>query len=162
MKHFKREDGQSCVQLERTYPHPIERVWKAVTQPSELAHWFPSRMEITDGRIRFFGDPNIGQDTFGEVLENNPPRCLRFTWGNSELHFELETLGDSSTRFVLTQVLAHENESARNAAGWQICLQGLDRKLTGESAHRLWDEYYHGYIEKGVPSGAPIPGKPQT
>ena len=24
----------------RTYPHPIERVWKAVSDPAEVAIWF--------------------------------------------------------------------------------------------------------------------------
>ena len=28
------------IEFVRTFPHPIERVWKAVTDPAEVAIWF--------------------------------------------------------------------------------------------------------------------------
>ena len=35
-------DGRPGVRFERTYPHPPERVWAAITEPGELAPWFPT------------------------------------------------------------------------------------------------------------------------
>ena len=39
------------VEFVRHYPHPIERVWRAVTEPGELAQWFiaPSVWELKSG-----------------------------------------------------------------------------------------------------------------
>ena len=39
-------DGRPAVRFRRTYPHPIQRVWAAVTEPEELSHWFPAAVEI--------------------------------------------------------------------------------------------------------------------
>ena len=49
-------DGKPAVRFERRYPHPVDRVWRALTQPDELAHWFPSTVEVDlreGGRMRF-------------------------------------------------------------------------------------------------------------
>ena len=46
------------VEYVRTYPHPIERVWRAVTEPGELAQWFipPSVWELKSGGAYRFHD----------------------------------------------------------------------------------------------------------
>ncbi|MGH3999163.1 MAG: SRPBCC domain-containing protein [Pseudonocardiaceae bacterium] len=54
-------DGRPAVRFERTYPHPIERLWSAITEPAELARWFPSSVKIeerVEGTIEFSDDPN--------------------------------------------------------------------------------------------------------
>jgi uncharacterized protein YndB with AHSA1/START domain len=64
------------VEFVRTYPHPIERVWRAVTDPAEVAIWFipPTVWEPkTGGRYRFHGDGFAG---VVQVVE--PPRLIRF------------------------------------------------------------------------------------
>ena len=38
-------DGRPTVRVERHYPHPIDRVWRAVTTPKHLGEWFPSPVE---------------------------------------------------------------------------------------------------------------------
>ena len=60
-------------------------------------------------------------------------------------------------------MLAAENEAARNAAGWDVCLHGLDRlvehdELGGPRESDIdWQASYAGYIQAGIPSGAQIP-----
>ena len=72
------DDGRPAVRFSRTYDHPVERVWTFVTDPDELARWFPSRAEF-DLRPggRFYtvmqgpdgeGFPNTG--CYLEVLPN--------------------------------------------------------------------------------------------
>ena len=39
-------DGKPAVRFERRYPHPVDRVWHAVTEPEQLAHWFPTTVEV--------------------------------------------------------------------------------------------------------------------
>ncbi|MGX1913259.1 SRPBCC family protein [Streptomyces phaeochromogenes] len=161
------DDGRPAVRFTRTYDHPVDRVWEFVTEPGELAHWFPSRVEIElreGGTIRFGDDPNM-EDSTGRVLAVDVPRHLSFSWGGDELHFDLEELDEKRTRFTLTNVLEAENTAARNGAGWEVCLSALDAHARGASlggphagAGAPWQEVYRAYVEAGVPSGAPVPG----
>ena len=161
------DDGRPAVRFTRTYDHPVDRVWRFVTEPGELAHWFPSRVGIElreGGTIRFGGDPNM-EDSTGRVLAVDAPRHLSFSWGGDELHFDLEELDEKRTRFTLTNVLEAENTAARNGAGWEVCLTALDAHARGEpfdgphaGAGAPWQEIYRAYVEAGIPSGAPVPG----
>ncbi|AVH54960.1 MULTISPECIES: SRPBCC family protein [Streptomyces] len=161
------DDGRPAVRFSRTYDHPVDRVWQFVTDPDELAGWFPSRAEIElrpGGTVTFSGDPNM-EDSTGRVIAVEAPRHLSFVWGGDELHFDLEALDDKRTHFTLTNVLEAENTAARNGAGWEVCLAALDAKARGErfagphaGAGAPWKEFYRGYIEAGLPSGAPVPG----
>jgi uncharacterized protein YndB with AHSA1/START domain len=52
-------DGRPAVRFERRYPHPVERVWRAVTEPAELEHWFPTSVEVElrpDGPMKPTGE----------------------------------------------------------------------------------------------------------
>lgn len=159
-------DGRPSVRFERTYPHPIDRVWTAISQPAQLQAWFPSKVAIeprVGGTVTFSGDPNV-EDATGVVLAFDPPRRLAFTWGLAELHFELEAIDSSTCRFVLIHVLEDRAAAARNAAGWSVCLAALDGAIgpthqpaAGEVTS--WQAYYDAYVARGLPSGAPIPGQ---
>ncbi|MEV5849466.1 SRPBCC family protein [Streptomyces sp. NPDC051985] len=161
------DDGRPAVRFSRLYGHPVDRVWHFVTDPDELAEWFPSRAEIDlrpGGAVKFTGDPNM-PESHGTVLAVDPPRHLAFDWGGDEIRFDLAADGEGRTRFTLTHVLSEENTAARNSAGWEVCLAALDAKAQGgrfEGPHAgvnaPWKEYYQGYLDAGVPSGAPIPG----
>ncbi|MEU6318544.1 SRPBCC family protein [Streptomyces sp. NPDC047009] len=161
------DDGRPAVRFTRVYDHPAARVWRFVTDPDELAQWFPSRAEFDlrpGGTVRFSGDPNMPEST-GTVLAVEAPRHLSFEWGGDELHFDLEELDGERTRFTLTNVLGARNTAARNGAGWEVCLSALDAKARGErfegphaGMSAPWKEYYEGYIKAGIPSGAPVPG----
>jgi len=161
-------DGRPAVRFERSYPHTVERVWRAVTEPSELAFWFPSPEIEYDGRvggsITFGGDPNLEEQT-GTVLAWDPPHRFAFRWGPDELHLSLSPNPDGGTTFVLVNVLAEADTAARNASGWEVCLHELDRLLAGDpgdgphSASTLpFEPLYQKYVAAGLPSGAPIPG----
>ncbi|SEE16374.1 Uncharacterized conserved protein YndB, AHSA1/START domain [Streptomyces sp. 2231.1] len=161
------DDGRPAVRFSRTYDHPVDRVWRYVADPAELALWFPSRAEMElrpGGAVRFTGDPNT-PESIGQVLAVDPPRHLSFAWGGDELHFDLEALDDGRTRFTLTDVLGAADTAARNGAGWEVCLTALDAAAGGAAvdgphtgASALWKEFYDGYVGAGVPSGAPVPG----
>lgn len=161
------DDGRPAVRFGRVYDLPADRVWRLLTDPGELAGWFPSRAEMDlrpGGPIRFSGDPNMPEST-GTVLAADPPRHLSFEWGGDELRFDLDAADGGRTRLTLTDVLAAENTAARNGAGWEVCLAGLDARARGgrpagphAGAGPAWREFYDGYVAAGVPSGAPVPG----
>ena len=76
----------------------------------------------------------------GEVLEWDPPRRVSFTWGTDTICFELAPSPDGGTTFVLTEEL-DANAAARNAAGWDACLDQLQLGIAGEPWKPRFDRY---------------------
>ena len=163
---YVEHDGRPAVRFVRTYPHSIDRVWSAVTNPSELKHWFPAEVAVdlrVGGTITFSGDPHA-EDRTGTVLACEPPRRLAFTWADDALYFELEPLGDSQCRFTLTNALSERDAAARNGAGWHVCLAELAKQLAGQqpdgphsTSAEPWQPLFEAYVAAGLPSGAVIP-----
>ncbi|MDQ1748980.1 MAG: hypothetical protein QOE71_36 [Pseudonocardiales bacterium] len=162
---YLEHDGRPAVRFQRTYAHPIESVWAAITAPDELKHWFPSAVQFEQrvgGAVIFSGDPHTSDQT-GTVLAFEPPRHLAFTWGSDELHLELEPV-PHGCRLTLIDVLSKRNEAARNGAGWHVCLDELAKRLDGipsDGPHSAtttpWQPTYDAYVAAGMPSGAWIP-----
>jgi uncharacterized protein YndB with AHSA1/START domain len=160
-------DGRPAVRFQRTYPHPPERIWSAITDPGELAHWFPSRVSLeprVGGAIEFSEDPYV-EPTSGRVMAYDPPRLLVYTWGTDELHFQLEPTDIGGCTLTFVNVLGVRDAAARNAAGWTVCLVELDKHVSGAVADgphsataEPWQPHYDDYVAAGMPSGAPIPG----
>jgi uncharacterized protein YndB with AHSA1/START domain len=58
----------------RTYPHPIDRVWRAIIEPEEFGAWFiKGRLDPRVGGRYWFGDDGFQ----GAVAAIEPPRLLR-------------------------------------------------------------------------------------
>jgi uncharacterized protein YndB with AHSA1/START domain len=66
------------------YGHPPDRVWRALTDPAEMAQWLMANdFEPRVGhRFRFRAKPQPGWRGIvdGEVLEVDPPRRLSYSW----------------------------------------------------------------------------------
>ncbi len=163
---FIDHDGRPAVRFERTYPHPIDRVWTAVTESEDLGKWFPSGVTHearAGGSIEFAGDPYSDVNS-GTILEYEPKTRFAFTWGPDEVHLTLEDLGDCC-RFTLINVLEAADAAARNASGWTVCLSELDKVLAGErsdgphseQAAAGFEDIMATYIAAGMPAGAVIP-----
>jgi len=166
-------EERPALRFERRIAHPVQAVWEAITQPSELAHWFPCEVEVDPrlgGRMSFhFPEltlPEMATTLLGEVTEFDPPRRFAFTWGEDHLHFALEPT-DAGAGCVLrfTVELDMREKAARDAAGWHVCLDALGRRLDGGSdpaatgASEGWRARYEEYQRRGMPVGAPIPGE---
>jgi uncharacterized protein YndB with AHSA1/START domain len=160
-------DDRPAVRFERRLAHPAAAVWRMVTEPAELRHWFPCEVELDlrpGGAMRFTFSPDFVMD--GEVLEVDEPRRLAFRWGSDVLRFELDGDG-AGTRLTMLHVLYEEGEdaAAKTAAGWHLCLDGMERRLAGipgETATGTptpeWRARYDEYRAQGFPSGAEVPG----
>lgn len=125
--------SRPTLRVEREYPHPIERVWRAVTAPEHLAQWFPSSVELElrpGAKVRFADVEGVVGAT-GTVEAVEAPRRLAFTWDSDLLTFELEDLG-GATRFVLVHVFDDRAGAASFATGWEQCLLALQSVLAGE------------------------------
>jgi uncharacterized protein YndB with AHSA1/START domain len=132
---FTTVDGRPTVRVERRFPHPIRKVWRAVTTPEHLAQWFPSPVDLDlrpGGAMRFRafeGDASAS----GTVEAVDEPRRLAFSWGPDRLVFELEADGDE-TRFTLIHSFDDRYGAASFATGWDQCLRGLRSVLADEPA----------------------------
>jgi len=160
-------DGRPAVRFERRYPHPVERVWRAVTEPAELEHWFPTSVEVDlreDGPMTFTFPEQEMEPMEGRVTELDPPRRFCFEWGEEELRLELEPDGDGC-RLCFAHLISAPEQAARDAAGWHVCLDRLGAWLggapgaaPGTEVTGEWSEHYEAYQRRGVPAGAPVPG----
>ena len=156
------EGSRPAVRLERLLPDPPETVWEAITDRGQLQQWFPSDVEVDGGEwtpgaaitFRFPADV-IDMTLRGEVLVVDRPRALAFTWGEETLRFALEPEG-SGTRRVLTDELPAAH-AARNAVGWDECLDRLCRLETKSAA---WQVRFDRYREAFEPVLGPQEGPP--
>ena len=129
--------GRPTVRVERHYPHPIDRVWRAVTTPKHLEEWFPSPVELdlrVGGAMRFpafEGDPGA----VGTIEVVDEPRRLAFSWGSDRLTLELVPDGDGTT-LALTHTFDDRYGAPSFATGWEICLASLSSVLAGEPVPR--------------------------
>lgn len=131
------------LRFERFLPTPIEDVWRAVTDPTEMRTWFPTRIEIdrweTGATLTHHFEGRSHDPLPGTVLECAAPHRLSFTWGEDTITFELSAT-EGGTTFVLSEELGAAR-AARNAAGWEVCLERLVEGAVGEDWSSRFDRY---------------------
>ena len=89
------------IEYVRIYPHPIERVWRAISDPKEFGAWFiRGEIELKQGGSYRFES----EDWTGSVLAIDPPRYIKFGNKNEPtgyFQYELsEAEGGTRMRFV--------------------------------------------------------------
>lgn len=140
-----------------TYPHPIDRVWDAITNPGHLAHWMCSTVEpftLEPGEVIHFAWDNERYRARITLVE--PPATLAWRWrpGSGEdstrsleeqgplttVTFHLESV-PGGTRLTLTETGFTALSEARNRSaltenneGWDDCLGRLQAHLEATSA----------------------------
>jgi uncharacterized protein YndB with AHSA1/START domain len=159
-------DGRPAFRFERRPAHSPLRVWKAITDPEDLSHWFPARMETeleVGAPITFTFEEDFGIDPGGgEILEIDPPRLFAYTWRDDVLRWEIVPDGQGC-RLIFLHTLGDEGggrlAAGRNAAGWDACLEALEAQLAGRTAEQPRSEQMlpamEQYIERfGLGEGA--------
>ena len=148
--------GKPVLRFERRLKHSPEKVWRAVTEPGELAHWFPAKVdyELKPGAPITFDDEAMDGPTYGEVLEVDPPKVFVFSWDDNVFRIEIVRDGDGSV-LHFSQTLGHSDQwgderfAAQHAAGWDVCLGQLVARLDGvEAGPDDWAELNEHYVEK--------------
>jgi uncharacterized protein YndB with AHSA1/START domain len=154
--------ARPAVRLERQIPDAPHIVWQAITDREQLRAWFPCDVIVAGGRwqvgatITFpFPSEVIDMTLTGEVLEVDEPNRLAFTWGEEVLRFELSA-SDGGTRLVLIDELPG-GSAARNAAGWEVC---LDRLAGLDPAPGSWGSRFSVYAVAFESALGPQEGPP--
>jgi uncharacterized protein YndB with AHSA1/START domain len=156
---LSRQGERWTLTFTRRLAHPLEKVWRAVTEPEHLAVWFPQ--EIVGERragasLRFVSSNGEGFD--GEMLDFEPPSVMEFTWGADRLRIELQPDG-SGTVLTLTDSFDDLGKAARDAAGWHECLDRLRCELDGTTPPawgKRWRQVHPLYVERLGPEAATI------
>jgi uncharacterized protein YndB with AHSA1/START domain len=142
--------GRNVLRFERRYPHPVDKVWRAITEPAHLSRWFPAdmRMELQLGaKIRFVFREAEWDESDGEITALDPPRLFEFTWAGDVLRWELAPDGGGCL-LVFHHTFEDRAGAASSASGWEGCLAGLDEVLGDtppEQPH--WAERHEEYVE---------------
>jgi uncharacterized protein YndB with AHSA1/START domain len=141
----------------RTYAHPIERVWRAITEPKEFRQWFiPGSIELRTGGAYEFK----AGDFSGTVQEIDPPHKIRFSGGlpGSYFQYELTEVEDGTQmRFVNHFGPAERYPTDPNDLGGDLPA-GLDTPWAPGFVggwHEYWDAL--GDFLTGIPIGSRLP-----
>ena len=136
-------DDRPALNFERRIAHPVDAVWRAITEPEQLEHWFPSSVELD---LRVGGEMTF---TFREMPLAEQPMTL--------------APADQGTLLRFTAMLDAKDKAARDAAGWHMCLDRLELQLGGATTALgteptgEWRGRYEEYVGRGFPTGAPVP-----
>lgn len=156
-------EGRCVLRFERRLGHPPEKVWRALTEPARLATWFPAEVTLdprVGGAVRwnFPGTDIVLRG--GEVTAYDPPRLLEYRMPTAELPFagagEWRTLrfelhaDPVGCLLVFTNTFGDRPGAASFAAGWEGCLDALERELGGPPAGgdgRTWVDAHEAYVD---------------
>jgi len=136
-----RKDGEKwTLVVVKELRHSPEKVWQALTDPSQLREWAPFDAAGSLGtvgtkvKLTTVGAPapHVTETT---VTRADPPKALEYNWGGFDMRWELEALG-AGTRLTLWTNLDRRFISM-GAAGWHIAFDVLDRYLAGEPIGRI-------------------------
>jgi uncharacterized protein YndB with AHSA1/START domain len=134
-------NDQLCVVVERDFPYPLERLWRALTHPQLIAEWLMKNdfQPVVGHRFNLRGDWGGVIDC--EVLALEPNKSLRYAWNfasddpafalNSEVTFTLTaTRAGARLRMEQRGFLPEQKQAYGGAnAGWRRFLDTLDQVL---------------------------------
>ena len=142
------EGDYATLRYERRLSHPREVIWKAITDPNELAGWFNTKAIINgrNGGTIDFVNTVSGFHTTGRILAWDPQRVFEHEWhiapnpslpgGEPEavIRWELKRDGDSdNTLLTLTYSRLTKSTSLRFAPGTHAYLDRLEASLNNEA-----------------------------
>jgi uncharacterized protein YndB with AHSA1/START domain len=156
------------LRFERHLAHPVEKVWRALTEPEQLRSWFPHRIVgdlLTPGAALRFEYPNGEFPAFeGTVLQVEEPTLLEFLWATDTIRFELVP-GDGSCTLTLTDTFDELGKAARDGAGWHTCLDFLEATLDAATpsftSSERWQAVHPGYVKAFGPAASTL-GPPEA
>jgi uncharacterized protein YndB with AHSA1/START domain len=160
------EDGRWQLRFTRTFPHSREKVWRAITNPDDLARWFPTTIDgdrAAGARLRFTFPQDQALAMDGQMLAFEPESVMELQWGPDVIRIELRPV-PGGTELTLLDTLEARGKAARDGAGWHVCLDSLEAALRDEPSRRdqtdNWKQVHSRYAESFGPAATTI-GPPE-
>ncbi len=160
------EGDEATLVFRRRLAHPPAQVWRALTDPQELATWYMTRATL-DGRpggsVDFHAGPSQLHVT-GRILTWDPPRVLEHEWKvaarpelpageDAVIRWELEP-DAGGTLLHLTHRRLHRMTALGFAPGTHAFLDRLAARLDGTPLPG-WQERYTQVAPRYPPSWTP-------
>src|SRR3954470_2637584 len=129
-----RKEGEKwTLVLVRDLRHSPQKVWQALTDPTQLRDWAPFEADVSLSsvgtvKLTWVGAPSA-QET--KVTRADAPKVLEY----NDTRWELEPVG-TGTRLTLWHKIDRRFISM-GAAGWHIAFDVLDRLLSGTPVGRI-------------------------
>jgi uncharacterized protein YndB with AHSA1/START domain len=152
------------IRFERRLDHPIERVWRAITEPDEMAKWLAlAELDLVEGGTVVLTWQNTDDEgntavARGTVSALDPPRLVEFdTDIHGRLRWELEPDGDGTALSFTADVELPPDYELEVLSGWHIHLDHLEEVLAGgaidwpnwSTEHRPdWDRIRESYAAR--------------
>jgi uncharacterized protein YndB with AHSA1/START domain len=154
----QQDDGKAVIRFERRIGHPPERVWAAITEPSEMIGWWgDADVDLREGGrfdVRWLNTDEQGNSAHmhATIARLEPGRLLELDGDiHGTLRFELEPDGDGTRlRFSSTLDLPDEFRT-KVLAGWHTHLDALATVLDGGAvdlvniADGKWERVHAAY-----------------
>jgi len=127
------------VVVEREFPYPPEKLWRALTQPHLIEEWLMKNDFIPRPGHKFDFRADWGSVQC-EVTEVDPPRTLAYTWSamglESVVTWTLEpTSGGTHLRMEQAGFRADQEQAFQGAKyGWNRMFGVLEQTLAKEDA----------------------------
>jgi uncharacterized protein YndB with AHSA1/START domain len=159
---LERGNDEVTLRFVRRLPHPPAKVWRALTEPDQLAAWFPTTIEgelAAGSKLRFSFREMQAAPFEGTMLAFDPPARMELMWGDERLRLELAIDG-AGTLLTVTASFAELGRAARDGAGWHVCLDLLGCALSDSKApwtqDDRWRSVHRGYVAAFGPQAATI------
>lgn len=130
---------KKSIKVEKEFPHPIEKVWRAITDPKALANWFvPGTFEARVGTSYHF--ENEFTKVKGRVLQVEAPILLVYTWLKNDtniettVHWQLEEYTEG-TRLIIEHFGIEKYEQSApslllaTTEGWNYVIIAIENYL---------------------------------
>lgn len=147
----------------RRFAKSAARVWRAVGDPDGMRAWFPARMEgerRAGSPLTFVFAEAPEHDSHGEMIAYEPPHLLEMTWEDDRLRAELHDVEDGGCELRFSATFRELGKAARDAAGWHVCLDDLERHVAGhatdEADDAAWQPLMKEYSAKFPPEASTI------
>lgn len=122
---IERTAERVILRYERVLLHPIEAVWRAITDPDEIHAWWGTRPEI-DLRVggEYVSYHATGDRVVDHIVRLDPPRLLEHTFWqhinpDARVTYRLEPVVEG-TRLLLTHTMTTADlRTAADALAWE-------------------------------------------
>ena len=148
---LERRGDRQVIRFERQLHHPVERVWRALTEPDEIAAWLAlAELDLREGGVVVLSWQNTDREgnsavARGTVTALDPPRLLEFdTDIHGVLRWELEPAGDGTLLRFTTDAQLPPDWELEVLAGWHIHLDHLEQVLAGGSID--WPNWWRDHM----------------
>lgn len=135
--------------FERRMEHAMADVWNMLADNNKLRQWF-DELHISEtgkgGKLIFdMGDGSIEEL---QIIDYEEGRVLAFEWWGDAVRFEVEKDGNGGSILRLIETIQQITpQTAKDLAGWHVCLDVIEAILNGEGIDRdtEWQHWHEEY-----------------